>query len=222
MRIGSSYDDHMHHVRFDKVDIAFLGPALYVGLGEQRYEKPPLAQLEIHGKPYFQGVIATQRNSNIHNLEDLKGRLMAFGDPKSTMSHLLPRLMMRHAGVTQERLAGHAFLGSHVNVALAVLAGDFDAGAMKEGVFDRFRGRGLREVARTERTPEHLFVARAGLPEALIEKLRTSFFALSESERGRAILNNLKKGATALRPVTAQQYDHLAEQMAELAAAGIP
>ena len=138
IHISKDYKDHIDKIGGDKADIAYMGPASYVKVVNRYGKKPILARLEIKGKPAFQGIIITGKDSNLHNLTDLAGKRFAFGDPNSTMSHLVPRFMLWEAGVGIEKLAGHAFLKNHHNVAIGVLAGDYDAGAVKEAVFYKY------------------------------------------------------------------------------------
>ncbi len=71
-----------------------------------------------------------------------------------------------------ENLKKYEFLGSHNNVALGVLGGYYDAGGVKEGVFYKYKGRGLKMLAKSPGIAEHVFVASANLPEATINTLR--------------------------------------------------
>ena len=108
-----------------------------------------------------------------------------------------------------ERLAKHEFLGSHHNVALGVLGGYFDAGGVKEEVFEEYRARGLRMLVKSPPISEHLFVTRATLPAALRESLRSAMMELSEDERGGDALRSIKEGVTGLVPVADGDYDSL-------------
>jgi len=139
VKVGSSYQEHIQYIGLDKIDIAYMGPASYVGLTNQYGNKPVLARLEVNGLPYFKGNIITRKNSGIQTLGDLKGKRIAFGDENSTMSYIVPHYMLHQAGVFTDKSMQHQFLRSHSNVALAVLSGDFDAGAVKPAVFKKFK-----------------------------------------------------------------------------------
>ncbi|RKZ35278.1 MAG: phosphate/phosphite/phosphonate ABC transporter substrate-binding protein [Gammaproteobacteria bacterium] len=174
IRVGKDYQEHIQFIGDDRVDLAFLGPASYVALTREHGQKPLLAKLAVRGRPFFQGKIIARKDAGIKTLADLRGRRFAFGDPVSTMSHLVPRFMLLENGIPLKALAGHEFLGSHDNVALGVLVGDFDAGAVKEEVFMKFEANGLVAIATTVRVSEHLFVARADLEPKLVEALRAA------------------------------------------------
>ena len=211
VRIGRNYQDHMVHIGRDEVDIAFMGPAPYVALVDKYGGKPLLARLEINGKPVFHGKIITAKDSPIASLADLKGKRFAFGDPESTMSHRVPRFMLLEVDVSVDDLADHQFLGSHTNVALGVLAGDFDAGAVKEEVFYKFEPQGLQALATTPPFSEHVFVARSTLPPQTVEAIRKALYRLRDTSEGQAILSGIKEGLTGMVPVQDSDYDNLRE-----------
>lgn len=209
VRVGGNYDEHITAIGRDQVDIAFLGPVEFTRVVANYGRKPALARFEVDGKRNLEGVVFVRSDSPVRTLADLKGRRMAFGDPESTMSHVVPRAMLVEAGVPARSLAEVRFLGSHQNVALAVLGGDFDAGAVKREVFDEFAPRGLRALARTPPTPDHLFVTRSTLPAQDVERLRAALLALASKPGGPAILDRLHKGLTALVPARESDYDAL-------------
>ena len=131
LMISRDYKEHIDFVGRGDADIAYIGPASYISMTEQYGKKPLLARLEIKGKPVFKGAIIVRKESKINELTGLAGKSFAFGDPDSTMSSLVPSYMLMNEGVQISELAGYAHLKTHNNVALSVLAGDFDAGAVK-------------------------------------------------------------------------------------------
>lgn len=209
VRVGAGYDEHIQAIGKDQVDLAYMGPASYVTLVNQYGNKPTLARIEMEGKATFHGYIVTRSDSAINNLDDLKGQSFAFGDPKSTMSYVVPHFMLTQAGVITNDSAEHTFLGSHINVALAVLSGDYAAGAIKPAVFRKFESKGLRIIAVSPEISEHVFVSRTDLPEKTINDLRKAMFTASESEQGVAALKAIKNSATGLIPVQDGDYDNL-------------
>ncbi len=209
VRIGRDYSEHITYVGHNQVDIAYLGPAIYVRIVEKYGEKPLLARLAVNGEPVFRGYLVTSPDSGIQDIQSLRGKRFAFGDPRSTMSHFVPRHMMLEAGIDVDNLEDYQFLGSHRNVALAVLSGAYDAGAVKEEVFEAFKPRGLKAIATSDPFSEHLFVARSDAPEEFVATVRNALYRLSDTADGRAILRNIKQSVTALVPVDDADYDNL-------------
>lgn len=220
VRVGRDYEEHVVAIGYDHVDIAFMGPAPYVLMTARYGRKPLLARFEVNGQPNLYGVIAVRKDSGLQDLRSLADKRFAFGDPDSTMSHIVPRHLLIQAGIPRGLPAQHRFLGSHKNVALGVLAGDFDAGAMKMEVFDEFAPRGLRALATTPGVPDHLFVTRSNLPAADVERLRRALLGLKNQAGGAAILEKLHKGLTALVPAADADYDVLRRMVTAVDAAG--
>ncbi len=178
LRIGSSYREHIECVGRDLVDIAYLGPLGYVEIVDRYDLKPLIAGPKDNGSPFFNGVIFTRADSGIVSLADLKGQPFAFVDPHSTMGSLLPAFVLSQSNPALLTRHRYRFLNTHENVILGVLCGDFIAGAMKEAVFDNYKQNGLKELARSPASAEHLLVARNGLSSAGLGPLRRAFFDL--------------------------------------------
>lgn len=213
IRVHKSYQTHIEFVAKDQADIAYLGPVSYLRIFEIDGTKPLLARLMVRGKPFFHGMIVVRKDSPIKELNDLRGKSFAFGDPNSTMSHVVPRAHLKKAGVLLEDLSRHEFLGSHNDVALGVLGGYFDAGGMKEGVFSEYEKRGLRMLAKSPPISEHVFVARSNLPPELVERLRKAFMAVNQSPLKDNILKSIKKSVSGFAPAADQDYNELRELM---------
>lgn len=209
VRVGRDYVQHIEAVGLNSVDIAFMGPSSYIKLTARYGAKPLLARIEINGKPLLSGYIVTGVNSALHDLTGLRGKRFAFADPDSTMGTIVPRYVMLQAGVGLKSLGSYQYLGGHKNIALGVLNGDYDAGAVKSEVYDEFTARGLRVLVRLPDVSEHLFVTRADLPAKQITLLRQALLQLKSAPDGAAILRAINKEMTAMVPVVDADYDNL-------------
>jgi len=209
VRISRDYQTQIDALGKSEVDLAYLGPVSYVKLVEAYGARPLLARQAIRGNPVFHAKIFVRADSPIQSLADLAGKRFAFGEPRSTMSHIVPHYMLWQAGIETKQLASHKFVGDLVNVALGVLAGDFDAGAVKEDVFFEYEKRGLRAIATSLPISDHVFVASARMPEEKLRKVRELLLGLDKDARAPAILQALTRGVTALAPVADSDYDAL-------------
>lgn len=213
VKVGGSFQEHINFIGQDKADIAYMGPSPYVEMVNKFGNKPLLARLEVDGHAEFCSYIFTRQDSGIKTLEDLKGRSFAYGSRKSTMSFVLPHYTLMQAGIVDNDHEEHVFLKTHSNVALAVLAGDYAAGAIKPSVFREFEPLGLRAIAETERISEHLFITRSDLPDERVQKLRNIFLSISESKQGMEILRSINNQATGMVSVQDSDYDNLRKIM---------
>lgn len=112
VRIGGNHEHHIKMIGKDGVDIAYLRPVSYVKLVARYGKKPLLARQEIAGQPYLRGVIIVRQDSSQRTLADLKGKYFTYGDPDSTMSHVVPERLLQQAGVPR---AGRRDLTSRWN-----------------------------------------------------------------------------------------------------------
>lgn len=186
IRINKSYQAHIDFVGQDKADLAYLGPVSYVKLKDNYGPKQLLAKLEVNREPFFHGVVIVRDESTIKKFEDLKGKSFAFGNPNSTMSHVVPRGMLKKAGIDLRLLKRYSFLNSHYNVVLSVVGGYFDAGAVKEEIFIKFKSRGIRVIAKSPPIPEHLFVARSDMPKELSSEIRYYLLNIEKNKKKRS------------------------------------
>ena len=206
IQIAPDYATHVQRIGKNEVDLAYMGPASYVELVDEYGKKPIIARQYINGIPTFRGKLIARKDSPINSLADLNNKRFAFGDKGSTMSHLVPNYMLINAHI---RLKATSFLGSHDNVALGVLTGDYDAGAVKEEVFDKYAPRGLKAIATTPALSEHLFVARSNMDNTMYEKLCQAFYSLKDKPDGIRIMQSIKPGITSFGNATDHDYDNL-------------
>ena len=210
IKISKNYESHIKSIANNEFDIAYMGPASYVKLTQQFGKKPILARQTIKGKAVFKGVIIVRENSSIKSLSAMKNKRFAFGDAASTMSHLVPRYMLIKSGVSIAKLKSHHFYGSHDNVALSVLAGDADAGAVKEAVYYKYKNRGLRALKFTPEISEHLFVATPKLKKTVMNEIKNILLNMKpNNEVHKVIFNSIKPGVNGFTNAKDSDYDNL-------------
>jgi phosphonate transport system substrate-binding protein len=211
VRVGRDYDQHIETIGRNTIDIAYMGPASYVKMVARHGAKPLLARLEINGRPAVTAYIVSRSDSPLRKLAELRGKRFAFGDASSTMGGIGARYMLRQAGVGLEDLGGYQYLGSHRNVALGVLSGDYDAGPVRKEIYDELQPRGLRVLVKMPEVSEHLFVTRSDLPAGTVAGLRKALLGLKDAPDGAAILQAIDKEVTAMVPVRDADYNSLRE-----------
>jgi phosphonate transport system substrate-binding protein len=221
VHIATDYDSHIETIGTNKFGIGYMGPASYVKLVDKYGKKRILGRQAIEGKPVFEGKIIIRQDSRITGVADLAGKRFAFGDPNSTMSHLVPRYMLLEAGIGVQDLAEYKFLGNHTNVALGVLSGDFDAGGVKEAVFFKYEARGLKAIANSPSLSEHLFVASDRLPESTFRQLRSALLEAHQSKKGVRAIRAIKSNISAFVPAQDSDYDNLRVILKTLKAHGV-
>jgi len=219
--VSQDYSEHIELMGKDFLDIAYVGPVSYVSLLEQYHSKIMLGRIEVRGQNKYRGGIVVKNNSQINSLADLKGKTFAFGDPQSTMSHIVPHYMLLEAGIKDADLAGYDFLGNHESVALGVLLGQYDAGAVKSRVANKYAKNNLRVLQWTPYIFEHVFLMRPSLNENEQTKIKQAFLDLALPEN-LPVLSHIKSGITGFDTAAQESdYDNLREMLTTLKAANI-
>ncbi|MCD6532801.1 MAG: phosphate/phosphite/phosphonate ABC transporter substrate-binding protein [Deltaproteobacteria bacterium] len=218
VRVGCSYQDHIDSIGRDQLDIAYIGPAPYIAMVKKYGPKPLIVCQVTNGSPFFKGIIIVRNDYPACSLADLGKNEFAFVDRHSTMGYLIPRAMLEQENPPIITKQQYRFLKTHNNVALGVLAGDFEAGAVKEAVYQRFRSAGLKALAATPAIAEHLFVVRSTLAESTINQLRTAMLKLNQDQTKQNVLKSIKTSITGFSLVKDDDYNSLRkilEQMPE-------
>ena len=182
MRVASTYSAGVEDLIEGRVQFSRLGPASYVQAKEKNPELKLLAMESNGGKRTFKGVIAVQEESDIETLEDLRGRSFAFGDQNSTIGRYLAQATLLRAGIDSSDFENIAYLGRHDIVGMAVAAGEYSAGALKEGTFKALvaEGQPLRVLATFDNVTKP-WVAHQSLAPDVVDALREGLLKMTTS-----------------------------------------
>jgi len=189
-----------------KIDLAWLGTATYV-VERERTKMVPLVRPIWSGKTGYAGILFTLEGSGIKELADLRGKRLAFVDEQSASGYVYPANLLTEAGFDLEKdFEATDFLGSHDAVLMAVLLGEYDAGAVFERAYftvaDRARRMRLRVLAQTEAIPGEPIVAGSHLDESLVAEVQAAFLRIRTDRLQETALRDL----FGFEPATDEQY----------------
>lgn len=201
LQIGKSYEDTAESVGSGKFDFSYMGPNTYAKYAPKLRFRG-LAQIVNAGSPTFKGVIVAKKGGPIRSLKDLKGRRFAFGDRDSTLTHVVPVYMLVNAGVRVAELAKIAFLGTHDNLALNVVAGTFDAAGIMPDIAAKYPD--LQVIATSPALPEHVFAANPKMDGATFAAVQGALLALDPP-----LLKGIKGSLTGMQKVNDKDFDIL-------------
>jgi phosphonate transport system substrate-binding protein len=221
IRVSSTYESHVEAIGTGHVDFAFIGPAAYVKLVDKYGKVPVLGGFETTSGRTFKGVIFVKKGSPIKTLAQLRGKAFAFGPTPSTMTNLVPRFMLLEAGIDSHDLGSADFLTNHENIVLGVLSGRYDAGAVKDDIYNQYAAQGVQTLAVSEPMPDHLFVAQPALSSETVSRVGKILQSLDNTAEGRLVLASIQKNLLALVPATDTDYNPLRQVIASLAKVGI-
>ncbi|MDQ3410541.1 MAG: phosphate/phosphite/phosphonate ABC transporter substrate-binding protein, partial [Chloroflexota bacterium] len=196
--VPESYAEVLTALRAGQVDAAMLGE-LASRQGQERGVVEPLVAPAgtDQRQPTYASVIITRIDSGIHDLSGLRGGIVGLVDEQSTSGYLVPRAMLREAGLDPETDFTTRLLGRHRFVVDGVIAGELSAGAVHES---RLRPPSLeqgpefarlRVLARSQPIPLGPLVVRRGLDQESRELLTRALLRVHDADPAAAAVLNL-------------------------------
>ncbi len=212
LRLGHDYADAIQDLGSGRALLSYQTPSTYIE-ARTRHGIEPLVVALAKGEPYYRSAIVVRADSGITDLAQLRGQSFAFGDEKSTGSKAMPESMLRSVAIRMADLPKHGFLGSHDNVAKAVLQKAYTAGGLMLSVAEKYTSQGLKILATSAPIPQFPLCAAASLPAAEREKLVSALAAL----RDERILKALGPHVTGFVRIEDRDYDSVREMIKKLA-----
>ena len=204
-RSAKDYDSAMMALINGEIDFSYLGPAPFALLAKKYPGKlrPAGAIVNKDGTTTFKGVIVAKEGSDINQLTDLRGKKIALGDRKSTLSCYMPVYMLMQEEIFHT--VEYRFLGSHDNVAKGVLKGLFAAGGLKPNVAGKYVGKGLKIIAESEPVYEHLVVIGPKVDPKIADKVQAVLLKINDP----MVYQAIKPDIIGFAPVKIADYENL-------------
>jgi phosphonate transport system substrate-binding protein len=212
--VAADYAAVVEALRNQTADLAFTHPGGYV-LASREAKATIVAKNVWHGKSTFTSRIFVRKDSGVRDLEDLRGKTIAFVDPTSSSGYIYPMALLIQRGLVKNRdpktfFREAVFAGAHDAAMRALLNGHVDAIAS----FDLAREQYLKDPAERERLtfvaetppiPEAGIAARAGLDADMFARIRTALVSI----RGPAYADLLKRlyDIDGFEPAEDREYD---------------
>lgn len=209
-----TFDAHIKMVERGAIDISFSNPFIYIKLAETGTEA--FARIiESTGKPDFMGQIICRRdNERIKDIEDCRGKRWIAVDPSSAGGYLFALGHFTEQGVNRQDFSEIAFApgpgGKQEKVVLAVYAGQYDIGSIRNGTLNILKDRidlsQVRILAETKPYPGWVYAARKGLEPEIVDKIAQAMFTLSMDDEKDAVILEAA-GMRGIIPATDPDYD---------------
>lgn len=196
--IATDYNGIIEALRAKKLDVAYLGPFSYVlATTVANVEAFSVAETKKSGKSFYKSLIITRKDSGIQNVEQLKGRTMAFVDPSSASGHLFPSAGLQKLNIDPAKYFSRViFSGSHDASILAVANKKVDAAAVADRILAAAVAKGvvqqsdLNVVWTSPDIPESPMVWRKDLDPAFKQKIAAAFGNIKDVQWGdQGVLN---------------------------------
>jgi phosphonate transport system substrate-binding protein len=186
IRVGQSYASVAEGMINNLVDIAFVGPTLYLQIAA-RDAAEPLAVAVLDGESVYYAGIFARAGTELADLSEIRGRSMAFGDVNSSTSFTIQTAMLIAAGVDPSRDLSAIFMtGGHTNSLNALIQGHVEFSAASFNSYTRGVSSGAIDsdeivpVAVSAPVPYPPFIMRPTLSDDVKDRLRHGFNTVHE------------------------------------------
>jgi phosphonate transport system substrate-binding protein len=205
-------------MRRGRLELAYFGPLSYVLARSKDPDVEPFAGLvEKAGEPpVYHALVIGNVSQNIAAIVDLRGKTVAYGDPASTSSHLIPKSMLADQGLKADENYQQQFVGAHDAVAFAVQNGNAAGGGISKPIFEALVQKGtidptkVRVLAESKPYPNYPWTMRSDLDSTLKTSIVNAFLTLHDP----AVLKPFK--AAAFAPVSDADYNVVRQLSSQL------
>lgn len=191
LKISRDYPEAVRFLQQGVTQISSLGDVTFAEASLRYQASPILKPLNADGSPFYRSAIIVRADSPLRSLKELRGKNVAFGSLHSTSGNLIPRYLLWDNGVRLQDLKSFSNLQHHDAVAKAILKGQFDAGAVKDVVAEKYKPHGLRILAWSGPIPSVPFVVRRDTSPEVVKAITQALLKLDRNNpRHKEIMKN--------------------------------
>lgn len=191
LKISKDYPEAVRFLQQGVTQISSLGDVTFAEANLRYQAIPILKPLNKQGQPFYRSAIIVRNDSPLHSIKELRNKTVAFGSLHSTSGNLFPRYLLWDNGIPLQALKSFSNLQHHDAVAKAILKGQFDAGAVKDVVAEKYTSHGLKVLAWSKPIPAVPLVIRSDTPPAVVEAITRALLKLNRTNPNhRAIMRS--------------------------------
>ena len=206
--VVGSLSQMAEELREGRVDL-FIDSPFPAAFMWKRSNVTPLLRRWKRGSGAYRSVVFARQDSGIATLDDLPGRIIAFGEPYSTSGYLMPKAALASAGlrlVNYEDPAatirsdhvGYVFSSDAENTMFWVLKHKVAAGAVNADYYLALAGDRrdeLRVLHTTDAVPRNVVCVRVGLDPQIVSAIERALLEMHLTEDGQAALADFEETA---------------------------
>jgi phosphonate transport system substrate-binding protein len=189
--LKKTYEETVIALGEGKIDMAFLGPLTYLHARAEYNAESILKSITENGESFYRSVIVTKNDSQIMELSDLNGKSFAFAATKSTSGNLVPRFLLAEHGIHLRELQNYNNFDYHDSVVKWVLKGEYDAGAVRESVAEKYIPLGLKIIAKSGPIPTGPLVIGSQAPYNLVKTIKAVLLDMVKTDKGKKVLKKI-------------------------------
>lgn len=207
------YGNIIDHFTQSRLDGAFWG-SFTGAMAIKKLGVEPIARpLLLDGNSTYRGYIFVRKSGKITNVNDMRGKTVAFVERATTAGYIFPVAYFKENGVAD--IAGYFkefyFTGSHDAAIRAVLNGEADIGTAKSTIFDLVARkdprvkRDLIVLAESPKVPSNGLGLGRTVKTEIKTQLKDVLLRMDRDREGGAILKRF--GAFKFIPTTKEDYN---------------
>lgn len=183
IRIAKDYETAMQEIGSGQAHIAYLDPATYCEV-RARYGKgvTPLVRTIRREGEMSRSVLIAKRGGVVEKIIQAKGKRLVLGNRQSSFGYLIPLAMLQDVGIGIKDFASVDYVQQEDSVALSVLIGNHDVGALSESVANKFLSDGLVIIKTSEAIPQYVLCASPRLPQKTREIITAGLVSPPDGE----------------------------------------
>jgi phosphonate transport system substrate-binding protein len=187
-----TFNKHIKMVGQGRIDISYSNPFIYIKISNRYGARAFSRIIEMNKQKNFRGqIICRADNRSIKNIADCRGKRWIAVDAASAGGYLYPLGHFYNYGLTKSDFSEIAFSpgpgGKQEKVVLAVYAGKYDIGTIREGtlnvVSDKIDINEIRVVANTRWYPGWVYAARKDLEPEILNKIKRALLKLDYNKK---------------------------------------
>ncbi len=218
LSVPTTYNAVVEAMVSGELDLAYFGGLTYVQARQRADVHPLFTEVNPRtGTTKYRSVIIVPADSNVRNVEDLRGKDFAFGSVSSTSGSLYPAIMLNQAGIDYRTDLGEVvYTGGHDTTAQAVANGRVAAGGLEDRILYDLQEEGIigkdkvRVIEESDPIEGYPWVVRDDLSDKDEQALTEAYLDIEDPK----LLDLLR--AEDYQKVQAADYDYVEKQAREL------
>jgi methyl-accepting chemotaxis protein len=215
LKVASNNENALRDMGQGGIHVSYMAPSTYVK-ANKKHGTQAVVKILLSGKSSYRSVIVARNDGKINTLEDIKGHTFAFGETHSLSGYIVPRILLLDIGIDLKDLFHYDYLGSHEEIANAVLQGNFDAGGVTERVAIQFRDK-LKFIKISEDLPGIALCVSKNLSQKVKDALKSALIELTDTTAESAsILHSIDNQLSGFQGTSDAEYATVRTMMLRL------
>ena len=178
-----------------KVDFFYINSRVFYRLKSKKQATGVLQMFNIDGKVTSKSEIYVHRDSGIKDVQELRGKNIAYVSPMGAGGYLAPRAKLMSLGVISGTEVKEVFTKNLSNSIHRVLLKDLNSGTMcgvNFALMSKKMDTGeLRVISVSDPYPENVIAARSSLSSKTVKKFQRIVSNMPNTAEGKKILKNM-------------------------------